>query len=154
MTSRTTGRTTGRARLALVFALSFLSLLGVIVTAAALGGLAPWTRWQFVGLFGVLEVAAGLANVVSPNLWRLPVAQLETSRRTHVELAASTVFIPHWGGLARAAAGLVLVTIVAAHEGVERSSLGLVPFIAAGAVVYVAASAALARAGVARHCAV
>jgi hypothetical protein len=32
--------------------LSFVNLIGVIVTAAALGGLAPWSGWQFIGLFG------------------------------------------------------------------------------------------------------
>jgi hypothetical protein len=83
--------------LAIVFVLSFISLIGVVVTATALGGLAPWTRWQFVGLFGILEIAAGLANVISPNLWRLPIAELNTSSRTRVQLAASTILLPHWG---------------------------------------------------------
>lgn len=136
--------------LATVFVLSFLSLIGVAVTAAALGGLAPWTRWQFVGLFAVLEIAAGLANVVSPNLWRLPVAELNTSSRTHVQLAASTVLAPHWGGLARAAAGLVLLLVVGYQVGVSRASLALVPLVAAVSVSYVAVSAVLARVGVAR----
>lgn len=136
--------------LALVFVLSLLSLIGVIVTATALGGVAPWTRWQFVGLFGVLEIAAGLANVVAPNLWRLPIAELNTSRRTRVHLAASTILLPHWGALARAAAGAVLLVVVAFSEGVSRASLALVPFVAAVAVSYVALSAVLARVGVAR----
>ena len=41
--------TRGRAfsGLALVFALSFVNLVGILVTATALGGIAPWTRWQF-----------------------------------------------------------------------------------------------------------
>ena len=73
--------------LGLVFLLSFLNLFGVIVTAAALGGVAPWSRWQFIGLFGVIEGASGLANVISPNVWRLPVAELEKSARTDVKLA-------------------------------------------------------------------
>ena len=66
----------GRFGLALVFLLSFVNLVGVIVTATALGGVEPWSRWQFVGMYGVLEVASGLANVISPNIWRLPVAEL------------------------------------------------------------------------------
>jgi hypothetical protein len=136
--------------LALVFVLTFVNLTGVIVTAAALGGVAPWTRWQFIGLYGVLEVANGLANVIAPNLWRLPVAELQTERRTNVRLAASTVLLPHWGGLARAAAGLVLVVAAASQEGVAWSSLALVPFIAALALAVLAASALVARAGVAR----
>src|SRR4029450_1467504 len=73
--------------LALVFLLTFVNLIGVIVTAAALGGLAPWSRWQFIGMFGVLEAASGLANVISPNIWRLPIAELHTSKRTDVQLA-------------------------------------------------------------------
>jgi hypothetical protein len=136
--------------LAVVFGLSFLSLIGVAVTATALGGLAPWTRWQFVGLFAILEIVAGLANVVSPNIWRLPIAELKTGGHTRVQLAASTILLPHWGGLARAAAGLLLLLLVAFEEGVNRASLALVPLIAAGAVCYVAASAVLARIGVAR----
>ena len=53
--------------LALVFLLSFVNLVGVIVTATALGGVEPWSRWQFVGMYGVLEVANGLANIISPT---------------------------------------------------------------------------------------
>src|SRR6185503_1560402 len=51
--------TRGRAfsGLALVFALSFVNLVGILVTATALGGIAPWTRWQFIGMFGVVELA-------------------------------------------------------------------------------------------------
>jgi hypothetical protein len=136
--------------LALVFVLSFVNLIGVVVTATALGGVAPWTRWQFIGLFGVLELASGLANVISPNLWRLPVAELHLSGRGKVRLAASTILVPHWGGLARSAAGLVLVVGAATQEGVAPASLALVPVIAALALSILAASAILARAGVAR----
>jgi hypothetical protein len=136
--------------LATVFVLSFLSLIGVVLTATALGGLAPWTRWQFIGLFAVLEIAAGLANVISPNVWRLPIAELDTSSRTRVQFAASTMLLPHWGGLARAAAGLLLLVLVASEEGVSRASLALLPLIGALSVSYVALSAILARIGVAR----
>jgi hypothetical protein len=41
------------------------------------------------GARSVHSQAAGLANVISPNIWRLPVAQLQTSGRTQIELAAS-----------------------------------------------------------------
>ena len=93
-------RRSGRAfrGLALVFVLSFLNLTGVLLTATVLGGIAPWSSWQFIGMFGVVEAASGLANVVSPNIWRLPIAELQTSRRTDVKLAASALLIPHWGG--------------------------------------------------------
>ena len=136
--------------LATVFVLSFVNLVGIVVTAAALGGLAPWTAWQFIGLFAVLEIAAGLANVISPNVWRLPIAELSTNSRTRVQLAASTMLLPHWGGLARAGAGLLLLVVVAFHEGVSRASLGLVPLVATVGVSYVAASGVVARIGVAR----
>lgn len=122
----------------------------MIVTAAALGGLAPWTPWQFIGLFGVVEVASGLANVISPNIWRLPVAELETSRRTDVRLAASAMLLPHWGGLARAAAGFVCVALAAWQEGVGPATAALVPFVLALAWSILAISAVMAWAGVAR----
>jgi hypothetical protein len=136
--------------LALVFLLSFVNLVGVIFTVTALGGLAPWSRWQFIGAFGLIETASGLANVVSPNIWRLPVAQLQTSKRTDVKLAASTLLLPHWGGLARCAAGLVCLALAAWQEGFGTASLGLVPFVLAVAWAILAISAVLARAGVAR----
>ena len=144
--------TRGRAfrGLALVFVLAFVNLVGVAVTAAALGGIAPWSRWQFIGLFGVIETASGLANVISPNIWRLPVAELETSKRTDVKLAGSAMVLPHWGGLARSAAGAVCLGLAAWHVGIAPATLGLIPFLVALAWIVVALSAVLARAGVAR----
>jgi hypothetical protein len=136
--------------LALVFVLSFVNLVGVIFTAAALGGVEPWSRWQFVGAFGVIEAASGLANVISPNIWRLPVAELQTSERTDVRLAASALLLPHWGGLARFGAGLVCLALVAWQDGLGPASLGLVPFVLAVGWSILALSAILARAGVAR----
>jgi hypothetical protein len=122
----------------------------VIVTAAALGGVAPWSRWQFIGMYGVIETASGIANVISPNIWRLPIAELRTSERTDVKLAASALLLPHWGGLARAVAGLVCIALAAWHEGVGPASAALVPFVLALAWSILAISAVLARAGVAR----
>ena len=136
--------------LALVFLLSFVNLVGVIVTATALGGVEPWSRWQFVGMYGVLEVANGLANIISPNVWRLPVAELQTSRRTEVTLAASAMLLPHWGGLARSVAGLVLIALTARVEGVGPATVGLLPFVLALACAILALSAVLAWLGVAR----
>ncbi len=133
-----------------VFLLSFVNLVGIIFTVTALGGPAPWSRWQFVGAFGVIEAASGLANVISPNIWRLPVAELQTSGRTTVKLAASALLLPHWGGLARCAAGLVCLGLSAWQEGLGAASLGLVPFLLAVAWSILAISAVLARVGVAR----
>jgi hypothetical protein len=136
--------------LALVFVLSFVNLIGVAVTAAALGGLAPWSRWQFVGMYGVIEAASGLANVISPNIWRLPVAELQTSARTDVQLAASALLLPHWGGLARFGAGLVFLALAAWQEGLGLVTAALVPFLLALGWSILAISALLARAGVRR----
>lgn len=149
---RSGGAARGRAfrGLALVFALSFVNLVGILVTATALGGIEPWSRWQFIGMFGVVEAASGLANVLSPNIWRLPVAELQTSKRTDVKLAASAMLLPHWGGLARAAAGLVLVALAGWQEGIAAVSLLLVPFVLALAWFVLAVSAVVARGGVAR----
>jgi hypothetical protein len=130
--------------------LSFLNLIGVILTMTALGGLAPWSRWQFIGAFGVIEAASGLANVISPNIWRLPIAELETSERTDVKLAGSALLLPHWGGLARSAAGVVCLAVAAWQEGLGPASAALVPFVLALAWVILALSAVLARAGLAR----
>jgi ethanolamine transporter EutH len=127
-----------------------VNLLGLLVTVAALGGLAPWSRWQFVGAFGVIEAASGLANVLSPNIWRLPIAELQTSERTDVALAASALLLPHWGGLARCLAGLVCVGLAGWQVGVAPASLALVPLLLALAWVVLAISAVTARAGVAR----
>jgi hypothetical protein len=136
--------------LALVFFLSFVNLVGVIVTAAALGGIDPWSRWQFIGMYGVIEAASGLANVISPNIWRLPVAELQTSERTDVKLAASALLLPHWGGLARSAAGLVCMGLAAWQDGLGPASAVLVPFVLALGWSILAISALLARAGIAR----
>ena len=51
------------------------------------------------------EVVGAVRRLSSPNVWRLPVAELRTSKRTDVELAASALLLPHWGGLARTGAG-------------------------------------------------
>jgi hypothetical protein len=122
----------------------------VILTATALGGIAPWSRWQFIGIYGAIEAASGLANVISPNIWRLPIAELQTSGRTDVKLAGSALLLPHWGGLARSAAGLVCLGLAAWQEGLGAATAGLVPFVLALAWAILAISAVLARAGVAR----
>jgi hypothetical protein len=127
-----------------------VNLVGVIFTVTALGGLAPWSRWQFIGMYGAIEAASGLANVVSPNIWRLPIAELQTSDRTTVKLAASALLLPHWGGLARAAAGVVCLALAAWQEGLGPASPALLPLLLALTWSILAISALLARAGVAR----
>ena len=130
--------------------LSFVNLVGLIFTVTALGGLEPWSRWEFVGAFGALEAGSGLANVISPNIWRLPVAQLQTSDRTEVKLAASALLIPHWGGLARCVAGAVCLAAAGWQEGIGPATAALPLLVLAVAWSVVAVSALLARAGTAR----
>jgi hypothetical protein len=144
------GQTRAFRGLLLVFVLSFVNLIGLILTTTALGGLAPWSRWEFIGVFGVIEAASGLANVISPNIWRLPAAELQTSERTDVKLGASALLLPHWGGLARCAAGVVCLAIAAWQAGLGPASAALVPFVLALACSILAISALLARFGVAR----
>ncbi len=143
----------GRGRafrgLALVFALSLVSLAGVLLTIAALGGLGEWTGWQVIGLFAVVEAAAGLSNVYAPNVWRLPVAELETSDRTVVHLSADTILIAHWGGAARAAAGLLLAAMAGVAEGLGPPSALVLPFVLLLGGLVLALSALFARLGVA-----
>lgn len=135
--------------LILVFVLTILNFFGILLTMTALGGLDPWNHWQFLGLFGVVEAAAGASNVIAPNIWRLPLAEMETSRRTRVRLAATAMLIPHWGGGARSLAGIVLIFVSGFQEGWSLESLLLLPLLLLLCVIFLAVSAVIARWGVA-----
>src|SRR5690606_36711414 len=39
----------------LVFVLTFINFAGIGLTLMMIGGLEPWSAWQFLGLFGVIE---------------------------------------------------------------------------------------------------
>jgi hypothetical protein len=132
----------------LALLLSFLSLGAVTLSLTSLSGLGHWTFWQFVGLFGIIEFAVGLAAIIAPNVWRLPVAQVQTTQTTDVELTASTTFIPHWSGAGRALAGLVMIVAAGANASVALSSLALVPFLLALALCVFEVSTLFAYAGV------
>lgn len=136
--------------LLLGFVLSGLNLLGAFLTIAALGGLGAWSSWQFIGLFALFELGTGIAFIIGPNIWHLPIAQASTSERTDVRLAASTIFIPHWAAGAKAGAGLLLLVAAAVHEGVGIATLGMLPVTAAIVAVCHALSLLVARIGVAR----
>lgn len=135
----------------LVFFLTFLNLAGMTLTAIGLNALGEWTIWQFVGLFGVVEAASGLANVVTPNLWAMPVLEQETSNRTRTVLALETLRLAHWGGLARTLAGVVMIAAAGYHAGVGPASILLLPLVLCIAWLQVAISAVMARGGVAWH---
>jgi ABC-type uncharacterized transport system permease subunit len=134
--------------LGLTFVLTILSLAGVLLTALALGGVEPWTRWQFIGLYGVVESAAGIASIILPNIWRLPVSEVQTKKSTHVKLAASAIFIPHWAGVARFAAGITILGVAAVKVGVGPGTAALPILLILLAIVITGISMLFARLGV------
>ena len=136
--------------LALGLTLSVLNLAGAFLTLLALGGLGEWTGVQFIGLFGLLEVATGAAFVVGPNVWRLPVAAAELEPGTRVRFAASTVLIPHWAGGVKSVAGVALVAWAAVHEGVSLGTPGVVLIVVDVCAISIAVSMLFARIGCAR----
>lgn len=148
MTSRRHGSRAFRG-LTLVFILTFVNLVGLLLTVGSLGLLEGWSRSQFVGLFGVIETAAGLSNILAPNIWHLPAAEQKTSERTEIKLAASAMLIPHWGGAARAGAGACLMVVAGFGEGWSVSSALFLPFLASLFVILLGVSALIARVGVA-----
>lgn len=135
--------------LAVTFALSFVNLAGAFLALSMLGGLEPWTKSQFVGFFGLIEAGLGLGFVFAPNVWRLPVAEANTSSRTAIRLAASTVFIPHWLAFAKVFGGAVMLVYAGAAEGVTLASFGVVVEVLLIAVAFLAIVTATARIGVA-----
>lgn len=135
--------------LILGFVLSFVNLVGAFLAVVALGGLGAWTNWQFVGFFGMVEIATGIAFIFGPNVWRLPVAQANTHNRTAVRFAATTVFIPHWAAGAKSLAGLGMVSFAALRSGIGVATVGLPAVVLLIAVGVLALSALAARWGVA-----
>src|SRR5438067_390774 len=109
--------------LVLGFLLSFVNLAGAFLALLALGGLGAWTGRQFLGFFGMVEAASGLAFIFSPNVWRLPVAEVSTSNRTAIRFAATTVFIPHWAAGAKCVAGLLMIAAAAQRAGIGPATI-------------------------------
>lgn len=136
--------------LALGLTLSVLNLCGAFLTLLALGGLGEWTGTQFVGLFGLLEVATGAAFIIGPNVWRLPVAAAELEPGTTTRFAASTILIPHWAGGVKSLAGAALAAWAAHQEGVAPATAGVLLVIVFTCAVSVAVSMLFARIGCAR----
>lgn len=130
-----------------VFVLSLLNLLGAFIMLTALGGIAPWTGWQFVGVFGFVEMATGIAMLVAPNAWQLPVRAAADG--VPVTLSLRRMLLPRWGASAKVAAGLTLLAVASTRTGVAAGA-ALVPLVAlAVALVVLALSLAVARWGVA-----
>jgi hypothetical protein len=136
------------ASLVLVFALSFVNLVGAFLALTAFGGTGSWTRAQFVGLFGVLEAAMGISYLFAPNIWRLPVAEANT--RSPVVVAPSPLLIPHWLAVAKILGGVVMIVYAAVSEGVGAETALLPVVVVSIAVGFLALCLAAARLGVAR----
>jgi len=134
----------------LPLSLSFINFAGLLLSAISLKALGDWTTWQFAGMFGILEASQGLASILQPNIWHLPVVELETSDRTRTKLAWSTIFLPHWGGAARAFGGTVIIVASAVHHGdVQPTAVLIVPLVIVLAALWVNATMLVARLGVA-----
>jgi hypothetical protein len=136
--------------LVLSLLLSVVNFAGLLLTAMGTGMLKGWTTWQFGALFGTIEAAAGLACIFLPNIWHLPVAEVETSRRTQVRLALSSVLVPHWGAAARFVVGAGLIVGAGREYGVDVTAglIALVVLMLAASMLSVSLLAA--RFGVAR----
>jgi hypothetical protein len=138
------------ASLLLVLALSFVNLVGAFLALTALGGTGDWNTAQFVGLFGILETAMGIAYLFAPNIWRLPVAEANTPDQTKVRLAPATLFIPHWLAAAKVFGGALMIAYAAASEGVAAATALIPVVVVAMAIAFLAATLAVARLGVTR----
>jgi hypothetical protein len=147
---RAGGRRYPLAKAFLILGVSFLNLVGSFIAFATIGGLGAWSPWQFIGLFGLIEAGMGLAFIVGPNIWRLPVAQANTPADTQVRLALDTLLVPQWGAAAKVGAGVVMVLAAGWVEGWNLGSLTLVPMAVLLAVAVLALSLVVAHWGVAR----
>jgi hypothetical protein len=134
----------------LILLTSFLNLLGAFAVLASLGGLAQWSAWQIVGMFGLIEAATGLAFLLAPNIWRLPIAEVRTGGATSVRLAPELLLVPQPAALPKAFAGALLIAGAAWTEGVGWRTLGVIPAVLLLATAVLALSLVIARLGVAR----
>ena len=132
------------------FVLSFVNLGGLFLSVAFLGGLGEWTPWQFVGLAGLIEVGLGIAFIIAPNIWRLPVAEAQTSDRTAIRLAVDVLLIPRWASLAKVGAGIVMLVFATSREGASTGTVLVAIVAAAIATSMLAISLLAARLGVSR----
>jgi hypothetical protein len=149
MAPRKRVRMTVFRQLVVGISLTLFNLAGALLTLAAIGGRGEWTVWQFVGLFGLFEWATGIAIILGPNAWQLPIRRAEQPDGD-LFLECRTLLTPHWAPGVKTAAGFVLMCAAAVVEGVGLATLG-VPVLAFFIIVAaMALSLLLARLGVAR----
>jgi ABC-type uncharacterized transport system permease subunit len=134
---------------AAVFILAFVTLAGLLLTLQGITGFGEWTAWQFAGLFGLLELGAGIGNIVAPNFWRLPVTHGWPGRRG-ARIARQEVLEPHGSALGRIAAGAAILAAAAGHEGVAAGTVLVLPLALCLGLMVLALSALVARVAIAR----
>jgi hypothetical protein len=125
-------------------------LSGAFLAFAMLGGLGEWSNWQFIGFFGCLELGVGLASIVGPNIWQLPVQQANKARGSALRLTAAALLTPQWEAVAKVLAGLAMVGAAGRTEGFSTASLTVIPGVILVAAAVLALSLVVARCGVAR----
>lgn len=140
---------TAARQFAVGITLTVFNLLGALLTLSAIGGRGEWTVWQFVGLFGLLEWATGVAIILGPNVWQLPVKRAQQPDK-ELRLECRTLLIPHWAPGVKTAAGFALMCAAAVVEGIGLATLGVPVFAFFIVVAAMALSLLLARLGVAR----
>lgn len=129
--------------------LTVFNLFGALLTLAAIGGRGDWTVWQFFGLFGLLEWATGIAIVLGPNVWQLPIKRA-LDMDADIKLDLRALLTPHWAPGVKAVGGFVIMCAAAVHEGVGLATPGILVEAALIVVSCMAASVLIARWGVAR----
>src|SRR5581483_3344172 len=89
--------------------IALVDIVGVFLGVYLSGGLGDWSNWEFAGIFGLFEIITGIAFIIGPNIWRLPVIEASTTEQVPVRLAVSTVFIAHWTAGLKIIVGLALL---------------------------------------------
>ncbi len=129
-------------KLVLTFIASLINFSGLLLTLEAFGARRLWTELQFAGLFGLIEIATGMANLYGANFWFIFDEVPAGGRSFRLPLRELSF---HRDGLVRMAAGGVLLAISAAAAGVTSQSLMLVPAVLLLAVAMFGLSGAFAR---------
>lgn len=149
MATRKRVRLTALRQLVVGVTLTLFNLAGALLTLSVLGGRGEWSVWQFFGLFGLFEWATGIAIILGPNAWELPVRRAREPDRD-LMLECRSLLIPHWAPGVKTASGFAFLVGAAFTEGVGVATLG-VPFVVLFIVVAsLALSLLFARFGVAR----
>jgi hypothetical protein len=139
-----------RVRLILAFAFSFFNFALLVLSGLFVGGLDHWSVRQFAGLYGLIETSTGIANLVAPNFWALPVSEFRSRSETVVVVALADLRVIHVDGVGRVLGGGLFLAWSAAAAGVRLESLLLLPLTTLLGLTIIALSGLVARWGIAR----